>query len=113
MSTYADLKWSYMSKDVQEWIDREGHAIRTQPAIEAAALKLYETDPELAIEFLTNYCNRNVETVRDAWWELLDYLIWKYNMGFVTENGRVNSVSYPEEWLRRVIELDEPDHYKM
>ena len=34
-------------------------------------------------------------------------------MGFVTENGRVNSVSYPEEWLRRVIELDEPDHYKM
>ncbi|MGI6147226.1 MAG: dipeptidase [Bacillota bacterium] len=114
VSTYADLKWSYMSKDVQEWIDKyEGHAIRTQPAIEAAALKLYETDPELAIEFLTNYCNRNVETVRDAWWELLDYLIWKYNMGFVTENGRVNSVSYPEEWLRRVIELDEPDHYKM
>ena len=53
-----------------------------------------------------------METVRDAWWELLDFLVWKYNMGFVTENGRVNTVSYPESWLRKVIEIDEPDHFK-
>ncbi len=112
VSTYADLKWSYMSKDVQECIDKyEGHAIDSQAAIEAAALELYGRDPQQAIEFLTTYCNRNVETVRDAWWELLDHLMWKYNMGFVTGNGRVNSVSYPTEWLKRVVELDEPDHF--
>ena len=112
VSTYADLKWSYMSKDVQKYIDEyEGKAIRNQGAIEAAALDLYKTDPQAAIDFLTTYCNRNVETVRDAWWELLDYLIWKYNMGFVTENGRVNSVSYPTEWLRKVVEAGGPDHY--
>jgi hypothetical protein len=32
-------------------------------------------------------------------------------MGFVTENGKLNAVSYPESWLKRVVGLDEPDHY--
>ena len=46
--------------------------------IDSAALKLYEEDPALAVEFLTKYCNENVETVRDAWWELLDFLAVSY-----------------------------------
>ena len=113
VSTYANMKWEPMSADVKEWIAKyEGQVMATQEAIESAALSLYEQDPALAAEFLTKYCNENVETVRDAWWELFDFLLWKYNMGFVTENGRVNTVSYPESWLRRVIELDEPDHFK-
>ena len=113
VSTYANMKWESMSADVKEWIAKyEGQVMATQSAIDSAALSLYEQDPALAVEFLTKYCNENVETVRDAWWELLDFLVWKYNMGFVTENGRVNTVSYPESWLRRVIELDEPDHFK-
>ncbi|MEA4883947.1 MAG: C69 family dipeptidase [Clostridia bacterium] len=112
VSTYADLKWSYMSKDIKANIDKyEGHALRTQGAIEAAALELHKQDPKLAVEFLTNYANRNVETVRDAWWQLLDTLIWKYNMGFVTEDGRVRSVSYPEAWLRKVVGSGEPGHW--
>ena len=107
------MKWEPMSADVKEWIAKyEGQVMATQEAIDSAALKLYEQDPALAAEFLTKYCNENVETVRDAWWELFDFLLWKYNMGFVTENGRVNTVSYPESWLRRVIEIDEPDHFK-
>ena len=113
VSTYANMKWEPMSADVKEWIAKyEGQVMATQSAIDSAALSLYEQDPALAVEFLTKYCNENVETVRDAWWELLDFLVWKYNMGFVTENGRVNTVSYPEDWLRKVIELDEPDHFK-
>jgi len=31
-------------------------------------------------------------------------------MGFVTENGRVNSVSYPAEWLKKVVNEAGPDH---
>ena len=113
VSTYANMKWEPMSADVKEWIAKyEGQVMATQSAIDSAALSLYEQDPALAVEFLTKYCNENVETVRDAWWELFDFLLWKYNMGFVTENGRVNTVSYPEDWLRKVIELDEPDHFK-
>ncbi|MCR4424655.1 MAG: C69 family dipeptidase, partial [Firmicutes bacterium] len=78
VSTYADLKWSYMVKDIAKWQDKyEGHAVRTQPAVEAAALELHKKDPALAREFLTTYANRNVETVRDAWWGLLDQMIEK------------------------------------
>lgn len=113
VSTYADLKYSYMIKDINAWQEKyEGAAFKSQAAIEAAALNLYKQDPKLAVEFLTRYCNRNVEVVRDAWWELLDYLIWKYNAGFMIEDGKVKTIGYPESWLQRVIQLDEPDHYK-
>ncbi len=48
----------------------------------------------------------------DAWWEFLDTLLWKYNAGFMNDGNRISSPEYPVEWLERVIELDEPDHYK-
>lgn len=113
VSTYIDLKYSYMIKDINEAQAKyEGGALKMQPAIEAAALELYKKDPKLAVDFLTNYANTNVEVVRDAWWALLDHLIWKYNAGFIVEDGKVKTVGYPEAWLRRVIQLDEPDHYK-
>ena len=74
-------------------------------------MELLKTDREAAIEFLTRYCEDNANMVRDAWWELLDFLLWKFNAGFVNDGNRISSPGYPEEWLRRVVELDEPDHY--
>lgn len=113
VSTYADLKWSYMSVDIARAQDvYEGGALAAQPSVEAEALRLYGRDPHLAAEFLTHYCNSNVERVRDAWWALLDTLIWKYNAGFVVEGGTITSPGYPEPWLTRVIRQNEPDHFR-
>ena len=107
------MKYSYMIKDFNEFKDKyETSLMKTQSVIDEAAITLYKQDPQLAVDFLTKFCAENAQTVRNAAWDLLDFYIWKYNMGFVTENGRVNTVSYPESWLRRVIELDEPDHFK-
>lgn len=64
------------------------------------------------VEFLTRYCASNADIVRYAWWEFLDTLLWKYNAGFMNDGNRISSPGYPVEWLERVIELDEPDHYK-
>ena len=112
VTTYMNLKYSYMKVDVDAYRDKYYKSLlRTQSAIDNAALELYNQSPALAREFLTKFCNDNVETVRKAWWELLDHLVWKYNMGFVTENNRVNSVSYPEAWLRLVVAAGDPDHY--
>ena len=59
VSTYANMKWEPMSADVKEWIAKyEGQVIKTQEVIDSAALKLYEEDPALAVEFLTKYCKR-------------------------------------------------------
>ena len=112
VSTYANLKYSEMSKDVNLWIDKyEKSIISYQKAIDTAAVQLYRTNPAAAVEFLTNFVNNNVTTVRDAWWDLLDFLMFKYNMGKVTVNGSVNNAPYPEAWLRRVAALNETDHY--
>ncbi len=104
-----------MIVDINAMQDRyEGGAMREQKAIDRAALEFYDNDPpEVMVEFLTRYCTNNANTVRDAWWEFLDTSFWKYNAGFVNDGNRITSPGgYPAEWLERVIELDEPDHYK-
>jgi len=56
VSNWANLNYSYMIKDInkkQEVI--EGREFAMQSAIEETAKQLYEKDPELAREFLTNY----------------------------------------------------------
>lgn len=113
VNTLADLRWKDMIVDINAMQDRyEGGAMREQKAIDRAALEFYDNDPEVMVEFLTRYCTNNANTVRDAWWEFLDTLFWKYNAGFVNDGNRITSPGYPAEWLERVIELDEPDHYK-
>ncbi len=108
---YVDLKWSYMIKDVnalqQEYEDRQFQVMK---GVDAAATTLFATNPELARTFLADYCHMNAVEVRDAWWGLLDYLIWKYDSGRIIEDGKIKTLGYPAEWLERVIQLDEPDH---
>lgn len=115
VTTYMNLKYSYMKQDVEVYRDKYYRSqLRAQAGIDAAALELYKKDPAAAKAFLTKYVNDNIETVKKAWWELLDHLVWKYNMGFVynAETLRTTSVSYPEAWLRLVISYDDPDHYR-
>jgi len=40
---------------IPAWREWEERNFRLQPAVEKAALELYEEDPELASEFLTTY----------------------------------------------------------
>ena len=97
VSNIADLKYSYMIKDIAEAYGKfEGEALAMQPAVEQAALALYNTDPKLAATFLTNYSNAHAERVVQAWWELADKLMVKYQDGYVD----LKTVGYPEEWLK-------------
>ncbi|GAK60025.1 peptidase U34 dipeptidase [Candidatus Vecturithrix granuli] len=50
-----------------------------QSAIEIAAAKAYEQDPELAKRFLTDYTNACMLRAEEAYWQLNDDLIQKYN----------------------------------
>jgi len=99
VSNYADLKYSHMIKDIQAVQQRfENEAYAMQPAVEKAALELYRKDPSLAITFLTNYSNNLAERVVDAYWELADLLVVKYQDGYVN----LRTIGYPEEWLKTV-----------
>ncbi|MFO7852749.1 MAG: dipeptidase [Bacteroidota bacterium] len=114
VSNYSYLKYSYMIEDIQKvQKELEGIAISSQPAVEKAALELYENDAELMKRYLTNYCNAHSEYVIKQWIKLGESLVTKYNDGYVKdENGRPMGVGYPEEWLRHVIE-ERPEQFKL
>lgn len=99
VSNYADLKYSYMIKDIQAVSGAfEAEEFAMQPVVEKAARELYAKDPELAKKFLTNYSNDLMNRAAAAYWQLSDRLIAKYNDGYV--DGK--TVGYPEEWLKSV-----------
>lgn len=100
VSNWADLKYSYMIEDIKEVQEEiEGDFFAMQPAIEMAALELYKKDPDLAVKFLTNYSNDCANRAVDAWWELADELVAKYDDGYI---GASDQVGYPTWWLEEV-----------
>ena len=73
-----------------------------QPAIESTALELLKKNPELIEKYLTNYCVSNAEANIKKWWKLADFLVTKYNDGYIqNEKGRPQEIGYPESWLKR------------
>jgi dipeptidase len=114
VANYANLKYSYMVKDIQKVQKKlETNFITFQPVIEKTAVELYQTDPELVKEFLSNYSISQGEMVVRRWIELGKHLLTKYNDGYVKdEKGRPRSLGYPSEWLRKVLKL-KPEQFKL
>lgn len=99
VSNFADLKFSYMIKDIAATYGKfEAEARAMQPVVENAALELYKVDPKLAMSFLTNYSNSNAEKVVASWWQLFDKLAVKYQDGYQD----LKTVGYPDDWLKAV-----------
>jgi dipeptidase len=100
------VAYSHAIKDVKkaqtEW---ETTAIERVPSIDITAKELYGQNPRLAAEYLTDYCVNNAEKVIDAWWELGDHLLIKYNHLSIydIENRKRTNLPYPESWFKEVI----------
>ena len=113
VSNWAHLKFSYMIEDIKEKQEEiESKELAMQPAIDQAAKSLYEQDPELAREFLTDYSVRNANEVVDQWWDFADHLIVKYNDGYVNKPELAKGVGYPAEWLEKVGYDEGPTSYE-
>lgn len=114
VANYANLKYSYMVKDILKVQSAlEGQFLSLQPAIEKIALELYKTDPNLLVQYLTNYSVSQGEQVVKHWIELGEFLLTKYNDGYVKDDqGRPRSVGYPSEWLKEVLK-SRPEQFKL
>jgi len=114
VSNIANLKYSFMAPEilaVQKEI--EGTYMAMQPAVEKTALNLHTSDPELMTRYLTDYCVSHGELMVERWRELGNYLLTKYNDGYVKdENGRPQEKGYPDSWLRRVLD-ERPEQFKL
>jgi len=102
--------YSYAIEDVRkaqrEW---EGNAVQRTARIDQRALELYRQDPERAREYLTGYCVNNAKLVIDAWWELGDQLLVKYNHLWIydVKNRKRERVVYPDWWLEELVRYNQ------
>jgi dipeptidase len=105
VANYANLRWSYMIKDIQKvQKEIEDLEFELQPVIEATAASLLKTKPALVEKYMTNYCVSNAESAVKKWWRLGDFLVTKYNDGYIqNERGRPQEIGYPEAWLKKEV----------
>ena len=73
------------------------------------ALELYKQDPARAVEYVTDFSNNYANRVIDAWWDLGDRLLVKYNHFGVynSKTRKTGRLGTPEWWNRAVIEHDQ------
>ncbi len=114
VANYANLKYSYMYPEIRKVQEEiEGQFMALQSVVEETALQLSKTNTKLMTGYLTDYSVSHGEMVVERWKELGEYLIRKYNDGYVQdENGRPREKGYPEQWRRKVIK-DRPEQFKL
>lgn len=103
---HTQVLYSLAIQDVRKAQEKwEGSAAKNTAFIEDAALKLYKKDPEAAVEFLTDYCLNNANTVIDAWWKLGDDLLVKYNHLWIydTKARKRLPLKFPDWYLKELI----------
>ncbi|MFN3555049.1 MAG: C69 family dipeptidase [Bacteroidales bacterium] len=115
----AYLRYSLKIPDIQKVQNELESSFRAfVPAIDRAALELYQNDPELAKDFLTNFSVSMGNYTVERWEELFRFLLVKYLDGNIKkeENGVfltnqwgkypiVQHPEYPEWWLRTIVKL--------
>jgi dipeptidase len=118
VANFAYLRYDLMSKDIiKVQQELENRYVTYTPAIDKAALALYETDPEMALEFITDYSVNVGNEVFRRWKELSNFLVVKYMDGNVKQENDGEFLrnphgypmppehpGYPEWWLRKLIE---------
>ena len=75
VENWANLKYRMIEDIKAKQQEIEGRQMRTAACGGAAALIMYQQDPELAREFLTNYCETNANGVVKEYWEFAKHLI--------------------------------------
>lgn len=103
VSNYSYLRYRDMIRDIQKvQQELEGSFLARQAEVEATALQLYNTKPDVARDYLSSYSEQQAVLTLSRWRRLGEALIMKYLDGNVRdENGRVNELGYSEEWYRR------------
>jgi len=118
VANFAYLRYSLMLPDIRKvQSELENRFMDFVPAIDLAATELYNKDPELAKDFLTDFSVKMGNYTTQRWEELFRFLMVKFMDGNIKkeENGQfltnkwgkypvVIHPEYPEWWLRLIVE---------
>ncbi len=82
-SKLSYIRYQQMKEDVKRvWLPIEEDAFAGQKAVEEEALRLFQTDPARAEEYLTRYCHGIANKAVEEYWKLGELLWTKYNNSF-------------------------------
>ena len=103
VGNYAQLKFSYMIKDIQERSARHEEAgQRLVAALETELAGLAARNPREAARQRSRRLNAHADAVREDWGRLFEHLVARYAQGFLNEPGKLaQGVGYSQEWLDR------------
>ncbi|MBE0637133.1 MAG: C69 family dipeptidase [Bacteroidales bacterium] len=118
VSNFAYLRYSLMLPDIRKvQSELEKRFMDFVPAVDKAATELYNKNPELARDFLTDFSVKMGNYTVERWEELFRFLMVKFMDGNIKkeENGEfltnkygrypiVIHPEYPEWWLRLIVE---------
>ena len=101
-------KYSRILPDVQKvQKEKEAEFIALLEAVDVAAAKLAESNPELMRKYITDFSTTNAEKLFYDWRELAGFIITKHNDGYIADfskpNAKSKGINYPPEFLKRVI----------
>ena len=107
---HTQVIYSRAIEDVKKaQIEWEGGAVTKIPDIDKQAQTLYAKSPIKAREYLTKTCVEQADKIVNAWWELGDKLLVKYNhFGFydAAKRSRERVQPYSETWRKAVKMVD-------
>lgn len=106
---HTQVLYSYSIEDVREAQKKwEKSAVERTPMIDKFAEELYRKNPAEASQFLTDYCLNNANRVIDAWWELGNHLLVKYNHLWIydAKTRKRNALKFPDWWLKLLVEYN-------
>jgi dipeptidase len=114
VSNFANLKYSYMIKDIQDvQSELENKFIEHDAELTKPGSDFLKKTKKKEIKYLSDYSYRQGDYVLKRWIELSEALITKYNDGFVQdEKGNARGVEYPIEFKQHVVKT-EPDKHKI
>ncbi|MBN2376910.1 MAG: C69 family dipeptidase [Sedimentisphaerales bacterium] len=114
VANFANLRYSDMIKDIQPLQKHiESNLLALQPTVEKTALELASSDPNLMTDYLNDYCVTQAELTVSRWKELGEFLIAKYNDGYVRDQNNIpQKAGYPQTWLKKLLEL-QPDKFRI
>lgn len=124
ISNFAYTRYSLIHPEIEELQQAtEKEFVTVTSAMDVAAEQLYTADPQLAVDFLTDYSVSTANNTVMEWNDFYAYLFTKYMDGNVKEKAEIpdgylyttpklSQPGYGEEFYKRVVG-ETGDHFKV
>ncbi len=110
VSNFAYTKYSYIHPEIdKKQQEYEANFVKKVKAIDAGAKQLFESDKELAIEFITDFSVNNANSLVYDWKKFYQYLFMKYMDGNVKkpnsghQNPNLKQPGYGKDFYNKLV----------